>query len=82
MVSKYISVIRDVLNLILIAIAIVERPGDGPEKKKEAIQLIQELAQDFLPEWIIKLLLNETTLGILIDYLVGRLNKEDILTHS
>ena len=81
MVGKYIESIRDVLNLVIIAIAIVERPGEGTEKKKEAIQLVQELAKDYLPDWIIKLLLNEITLGILIDYLVSRFNKEKIFVH-
>ncbi|AZR74322.1 hypothetical protein BBF96_13530 [Anoxybacter fermentans] len=82
MIIKYLSIIRDVLHLILIGITIVERPGEGPTKKKEAIQLIQNLAGDFLPNWIIRILLNETTLGILIDYIVNRLNKEEIFIHS
>lgn len=82
MIGKYLDIIRDVLNLIIIGIAIVERPGEGEEKKKEAIRIIQELAKDYLPEWVIKLILNEATLGILIDYIVGRLNKEGVFVHS
>lgn len=81
MIGKYIEGIRDVLNLVIIAIAMVERPGEGAEKKKEAIRIVQELARDYLPDWVIKLLLNETTLGILIDYLVSRFNKEQIFVH-
>lgn len=82
MISKYIGTIRDVLHLILLAVAIVERPGEGSKKKEEAIQLIQDLADDFLPGWLVSIILNKTTLGILIDYIVKRLNKEGIFEHS
>lgn len=81
MISKYIIIIRDVLNLILIGITIVERPGEGETKREEAIHLVQEMAFEFIPNWIVKLACNEKTLRLLIDYIVERLNKDGVFTH-
>lgn len=82
MILKTIDLIGQILNLIVVGISVVERPGQGPDKKAEAIDIIQKMAESVLPDWLVKLLLNDTTLGVLIDYVVGRLNNEKIFEHS
>lgn len=82
MILKTVDLISQILNLIVIGISVVERPGEGQEKKAEAIDTIQKMAESILPDWVVKLILNDTTLGVLIDYIVGRLNKEKIFEHS
>lgn len=81
MLTKTVDIVSQLLNLIVLSISIVERPGYGAEKKAEAIQIIKSIADSTLPSWVSKLLVNDTTLNILIDYIVDRFNKEKVFDH-
>lgn len=68
-----------VTSLIATSIELVEEPGDGAEKKKKAIGLIQGgleiLAEDrIIPKWLAGVFSNETFLGWLIDVMVSLAN--------
>ena len=68
-----------IASLIATSIELVEEPGNGAEKKKKAIGLIQEgigiLAEDrIIPKWLAGVFSNETFLGWLIDVMVSLAN--------
>ena len=70
-----------VTSLIATSIELVEEPGNGSEKKKKAIGLIQEgleiLTEDkIIPRWLAGVFSNETFLGWLIDVMVSLANNQ------
>jgi hypothetical protein len=70
-------------HIISAAVQVAEAaigPGNGAEKKAHALAALKEqiptVAADLgLPSWLVQLLLNEQTLGLLIDFAVFAENK-------
>ncbi len=81
MSNQILKIAKQILSAIILVITLVERPADGGQKKKEAIQLLQNILKEFLPAWSIDLFLNQIVLGYLIDYLVDRFNAEGEFVH-
>ena len=72
------------LALIAAVIGIVERPGDGEQKKKEAMEIIREKLPELivLPQWARELFLESAFLGWIIDLAVWAANKYGFFVSS
>ncbi len=74
-------------SLVILAIEIVERPGEGAQKKEEATNIIIEGLQalvsgGLIPGWVATVFGNRTFLGWLIDLLVSLANKTGFFQKS
>jgi len=73
-----------VLALVAAVIGIVERPGDGAQKKQEVIEIVRERLPEVvaLPKWIEDLFLSPSFLGWLIDIIVAVANRHGFFVTS
>lgn len=74
-------------SLVILAIEIVERPGEGAQKKEEATDIIIEGLQalvsgGLIPGWVATVFGNKTFLGWLIDLMVNLANKSGFFVRS
>ena len=72
------------LALVAAVIAVVERPGEGEQKKQEVMQIIRERLPELiaLPKWVQDLFLESAFLGWVIDLVVWAANKYGFFTHT
>lgn len=76
-----------IASLIVLAIEMVERPGDGPQKKEEAIDIIIDglnalVESKLIPAWIAGIFSNRAFLGWLIDVFVSLANAKGFFQKS
>ncbi len=70
-----------VLGVISAIVSAVEAPGNGAEKKSEAIARAQQVVAELpLPRWAGAIFGNSTVLGVLIDLLVGAANRTGLFS--
>lgn len=70
------------LALVAAVVGIVERPGEGAEKKQEVMDIIRERLPELvsLPQWARDLFLESAFLGWVIDLVVWAANKYGFFT--
>jgi len=70
------KVVMEVIAIIVALVNIVERPGDGAQKKKEVVDLFIAKAGELLtlPKWASDLFLRPTFVGWLVDIVVWAAN--------
>lgn len=70
------------LALVAAVVGIVERPGEGEQKKQEVMEIIRERLPELvtLPEWARDLFLESAFLGWIIDLIVWAANKYGFFT--
>lgn len=74
---KLFSAIGEIIAIIVALVTIVERPGDGEQKRQEVIDLFFEKAQEHikgLPKWAEGLFMRRTFIGWLVDVVVWAAN--------
>ncbi len=76
-----------VASLVVVAIEMVERPGDGAQKKEEAVNIIIDglnalVEGGLIPSWVAGIFGNKTFLGWLIDLFVGLANAKGFFQKS
>lgn len=73
---KLFSVVSQAIAIIVALVNIVERPGDGAQKKKEVVDLFIAKAGELLtlPKWASDLFLRPTFVGWLVDVVVWAAN--------
>lgn len=76
-----------VASLIVVAIEMVERPGEGAQKKEEAVNIIIDglntlVEAKLIPAWIASIFGNKIFLGWLIDLFVGIANARGFFQKS
>lgn len=71
------KVVMQVIAIITALVNIVERPGDGAQKKKEVVDLFIAKAGELLtlPKWAADLFLRPTFVGWLVDVVVWAANQ-------
>lgn len=68
-------VVSEVIAIIVALVTIVERPGDGEQKRADVVRLFLEQAQRLdLPYWADKLFRRESFVGWLVDVVVWAAN--------
>ena len=80
---KLLEHIRIVLTILATLIYLVERPGEGQEKKAEVIRLFKEELQllvegKLIPAWVALIFGNNLFLGWIIDLIVSLANRAQI----
>lgn len=72
------------LALVAAVIAVVERPGEGEQKKQEVMQIIRERLPEIvtLPKWVQDLFLESAFLSWIIDLIVWVANRYGFFTSS
>ncbi len=81
--GKVIIIIRGLIALI---VASVERDGDGPAKKDEAIEVWREMVGKIdkdvwdAPTWLVSILTSDVVAGFLIDVIVKNANRTGLFT--
>lgn len=65
------------LALVATVVGVIERPGEGDNKKKEAIDIIRERLPELvpMPQWIRDLFLDSKFLPWLVDTVVWAANR-------
>ena len=78
------KVVMEVIAIIVALVNIVERPGDGAQKKKEVVDLFIAKAGELitLPKWASELFLRPTFVGWLVDIVVWAANTFGFFEHS
>lgn len=78
------SIVSQVIAIIIALVNIVERPGDGAQKRKEVIDLFIAKANEFLelPKWAADLFLRDSFVGWIVDVVVWAANTFGIFEHS
>lgn len=73
---KLFSVVSQAIAIIVALVNIVERPGDGAQKRKEVVDLFLEKASELLslPKWARDLFLRPTFVGWIVDVVVWAAN--------
>lgn len=76
MFTRILNLAFQVIAVLASLIGIVERPGEGAEKKAEVIEGIRAFvnASTDVPAWVRSIFGNATVLGFLVDFLVARMN--------
>jgi len=74
---KVFSIVSQAIAIIIALVNIVERPGDGAQKKKEVVDLFIAKAGELLtlPKWAADLFLRPTFVGWLVDIVVWAANQ-------
>lgn len=68
-------VVSEVIAIIVALVTIVERPGDGEQKRADVVRLFLEQAKRMtLPSWAANLFLRESFVGWLVDVVVWAAN--------
>jgi hypothetical protein len=72
--EKALSVLKDIKVVIDSAVVLVEHPGDGADKKKKVIQIVEDFMKQNgvilpIPNGIVEWLIGEA-----VDFVVGWLN--------
>jgi hypothetical protein len=71
--------VQMIISVISMIIMLVERPGEGQQKKDEAIDaFIKAVASLPVPSWVKLIFTNREIIGILIDLAVWRANKSTV----
>ena len=79
--SGILMIVSQVLAIVLAIVVAVERPGEGSEKRAQAIKGIKDvLGMLPLPGWVMTIFGNDMVLGVLVNALVNTLNKTGWLT--
>lgn len=73
---KLFSIVSQAIAIIVALVNIVERPGDGAQKKKEVVDLFIAKAGELLtlPKWASDLFLRPTFVGWIVDVVVWAAN--------
>lgn len=73
---KLFSIVSQAIAIIVALVNIVERPGDGAQKRKEVVDLFIAKAGELLtlPKWASDLFLRPTFVGWLVDVVVWAAN--------
>jgi hypothetical protein len=85
---KYFRLSQSIVALSALATCVVERPGEGEKKKKEALTLTHELLTDLKDpalsnsQWLLRLLTGERILGLVVDALVRAANEAGDFEHK
>lgn len=71
-----VKVVLEVVAILTALISIVERKGEGDEKRGEVIDLFMDKGKEHLslPKWAADLFLRRTFVGWLVDVLVWAMN--------
>src|SRR5690606_6162335 len=74
---KVFSIVSQAIAIIVALVNIVERPGDGAQKRKEVVDLFIAKAGELLvlPKWASELFLRPTFVGWLVDVVVWAANQ-------
>lgn len=86
--SKCFQLSQAIVSLSALATCVVERPGEGEKKKKEALALAHELLTDLkdpaLPSspWLMNLLTGDRVLNLVLDALVRIANEAGDFEHT
>lgn len=72
------------LALVAAVVGIVERPGEGEQKKQEVMEIIRDRLPELvtLPEWARDLFLESAFLGWIIDLVVWAANRYGFFVSS
>src|SRR5690606_37211203 len=81
---KLFSIVSQAIAIIVALVSIVERPGDGAQKKKEVVDLFIAKAGELLtlPKWASDLFLRPTFVGWLVDIVVWAASTIGFFEHS
>jgi len=74
----WFKAIAEVVAVLWALIQIVERPGEGAQKKTEVITKAKEwlaAAKDRMPKWLYELVASDTFLGFVVDAIVWAANR-------
>lgn len=76
-----------IASLVVVAIEMVERPGEGAQKKEEAVEIIIDglntlVEAKLIPAWIAPIFGNKVFLGWLIDLFVSLANAKGFFSRS
>lgn len=79
------SWVREIVAIIVALVTIVERPGDGPVKREQVIDLFLEKASEHiqgLPAWAKGLFMRRSFVGWLVDVIVWVANQTGFFGHT
>lgn len=83
---KWFRLGQKVIGLLSLIVASVEREGDGPAKKVEAIKAFKDMITLIdasmwdAPDWLVSLLTSEAIVSFMIDQLVRIANNTGVFT--
>jgi len=79
-----LKIVFQALALIAAVIGVVERPGDGEQKKREAMEIIREKLPELvsLPQWAKEMFIDSSFLGWIIDIVVWAANRYGFFTNT